>query len=352
MIGMIARMDRSGLGQGQTLRLAKLLNPDKVMLIDSTPFNKSVQHPEWYAGYDTMTIIGFPNDLQIRKFLTSLDVVITCETFYNNHFTSIAIDMGVKTICIANPEFWDWFKPQFLALIPLPDKVIVPSWWKFSEMRHKFNAEYLPTPIFDDEFKETREINIARPQTVTRWSKFDSPKPKTKYLFMNGKTAAHDRNGLESLYEALQISKGDFTVTVKAQDDVKKHPDPRLIYDFANPESQAELYKGFDALILPRRYGGQALSMCEALMCGLSVVMTSIEPNNLVLPEEWLIPAAKTGEFMTRMMIDIYSAHSYSLASTLDKGFSRNDKLKAVEIGREYDAETLRPKYEALLSSL
>jgi glycosyltransferase involved in cell wall biosynthesis len=337
-------MDKSGLGQGQTLRLAKLLNPDRIMLIDSTPFNGAQQFPEWYKEYPvqhaTGLIKGFPTDLQVAQFMQSMDFVVTAETFYNNNFTNIAKSMGVKTICIANWEFFDWNVLTYRIRYALPDKVVTPSQWHISDFQKLTEVEYLPTPIFDDEFKEAREINLKRTG-------------KRKYLFMNGKTAVHDRNGLESLYAALELSKGDFTVTVKAQYDVKKHPDPRILYDFTNPENQAELYKDFDALIQPRRYGGQTLSMCEALMSGLPVVMTDIDPNNKILPPEWLVPAIKTGEFMTRTIIDIYSASPNALAYTLDN-FYIGPKTKdyAYYLGKEFEAETLRPKYEELVHEI
>lgn len=332
-VGLIARMDATGLGQGQTLRLARLLKPHRIMLIDSSPFNGNLQYPRWYDDYKTEGVIGFPNDKQIKGFLSELDVVISCELFYNMSFTIIAKRMNVKTVLIANPEFFDWFKPQWI-FVPPPDKVIVPSEWMMKEMS-AFNAEYLPTPIFDDEFAGTRKANLKR---IGR-----------KYLFMNGRTAVHDRNGLLSLYEALKYSKGDYSIVIKSQSNVPKNSDKRLSYDFSNPTDQSELYKGFDALIQPRRYGGQTLSMTEALLCGLPVIMTDISPNNKVLPKEWLVPATKTGEFMTRTLIDIYSADPRELAHKLDTlDTSKEAKLKAYEIGKQYEAESLRPKYEEL----
>lgn len=337
-LGMICRMDKSGLGQGQTLRLARLLNPSKIMLIDSTYFNGNEQHPEWYSGYATTLVDGFPSNQHVFELLDGLDIVISCETFYNNALTFLARSKNVETILFANYEFLDYLSPSYIAR--LPDKMVTPSYWHLKELYARFKAEYLPTPIFEDEFKEAREINLKR----------TGPR---KYLFMNGKTAVHDRNGLESLYAALELAKGDFTVTIKAQHDIAKHPDPRIFYDFSNPESQAELYKDFDALIQPRRYGGQTLSMCEALISGLPVVMTDIEPNNVLLPSEWLVPSAKTGEFMTRTMIDIYSADPKWLATVLDRLDAGPDsKMRALELGQLFEAESLRVKYNHLIEEL
>jgi hypothetical protein len=60
-LGLIARIDSGGLAW-QTLALARMLRPDKVMLIDSRPFNGSgvQQHPERFNGYEHLYVEGFP----------------------------------------------------------------------------------------------------------------------------------------------------------------------------------------------------------------------------------------------------------------------------------------------------
>lgn len=312
------------------------MKPNLLMVIDSTKFNGSQQFNEWYEDYQRIEVDGFPTDQQVRNFLNKIDVAITCELFYHTRFTEIARNMRVKTICIANPEFFDWFKPTW-AMTPLPNEVIVPSYWMHEEMQQRFNARYLPTPIFSSEFKKAREVNFERTG-------------KRRYLFMQGKAAVHDRNGLETLYAAMQLSKGKYEVVVKSQDEMNRHPDPRLVYDFSNPDNQEDLYKDFDALIMPRRYGGQCLPMSEALLSGLPVIMTDIDPNDKILPKAWLVPALKTGEFMTRKTIDIYSAKTHDLADLLDNfDNSKESKLWAYELGSQFDAENLREQYKELV---
>lgn len=326
-------MDKSGLGV-QTKRLARLLKPDKILLIDSTSFNDNQQYPQWYREYDHEIIYGFPNDLHIRHFLSGIDKVMTCETFYSTRFTDIAKSLRVETICIANPEFFDWLKPNW-GFIPRPDKIVVPSKWMLKEMA-RFNPIYLPTPIFKDEFEKARQANLS-----------DS---KRRYLFINGKTAEQDRNGLQSLYEALTMSSGEFEITIKSQNNIPLCLDKRVSYDVENPEENWKLYTGYDALILPRRYGGQSLPMCEALQSGLPVIMTDIEPNNQVLPKKWLVQADKTGEFMGRTKIDVFSANPMGLAVLLDRlDVSIEAKKEAYDIGRQFDAEKLKQEYEELI---
>lgn len=328
-------MDKTGLGQGQTLRLAKLLDPDKVMLINSMPFNGNPQYPEWYHDYTKQYVTGFPDNVQVSQFLEGLDVVISCETFYRNTFTREARDRRVETILIANPEFFDWFNPAW-AFVPLPDKVVVPSPWLLDRMNMIVDTTVLPTPIHEYEFSRVAKHNMKR--------------KGRKFLFINGKTAVEDRNGLESLYRAMELAKGDFTVTVKAQHDIKRHPDPRLIYDFSNPDNQADLYHDFDALIQPRRYGGQTLSMTEALSSALPVLMTDISPNNQTLPKEWLVPAEKKGVLHTRLDIDVYDADARALANKLQNmDVTPKAKKKALLLSRNYSAEHLKPEYWELI---
>lgn len=334
MKGMIVRMNKAGLGI-QSKRLVRMLKPDYLMVIDSSPFDGNTQqYPEWYKDYDRMTVKGFPTDHDIEMFLRKVDVVLTCETFYSNRFTMIARARGKKTIVIANPEFFDWLRRNFV-FITEPDKVIVPSEWKMHEMKN-YKAQYIPTPIFADEFARARETNLKR--------------TGRKYLFVNGKTAMHDRNGLESLYEALTYAKGDFTVTVKTQSNVMLHLDKRLIYDTSNPEDQQELYEDYDALIMPRRWGGQCMPMCEALQCALPVVMTNVSPN-YVLPNGWLVKADKIGSFEARTTVDIFSADPRELAYKLDTlDTSVKAKQKAYDCGKIYRAENLEKKYKNIWS--
>jgi glycosyltransferase involved in cell wall biosynthesis len=332
MIGMIVRMDKSGLGI-QTKRLARMMNPDRLMVIDSTRFNQSQQHPQWYEDYNSITIDGFPTNQEVVSFLKGLDTVISCELFYKDDFTQIAKTLGVKTVLIYNYEFFDWFRADFRYL--LPDVLIQPSLWEYNNMNLTHTSIYLPTPLFDDEFKEVRERNMAR--------------SGRNYLFINGKTAVEDRNGLQTLYRALELSKGDFTITIKSQSDIPKHPDPRIIYDFSNPENVADLYDGYDLMILPRRFAGQALAMTEALYCGIPVVMNNRDPENKILPKEWLIDCEKTGELMTRILIDVYSGDPKHLAQKLDRGVTTLDKKLSWEIGKQFDSDYLVKRYEDLI---
>jgi glycosyltransferase involved in cell wall biosynthesis len=126
--------------------------------------------------------------------------------------------------------------------------------------------------------------------------------------------------------------------------------------DFGDPDDQAELYTDFDALILPRRYGGLCLPMNEALLSGLPVIMPDCSPNNDVLPTHWLIPATRTGSFMARTEIELHEADPRALGAQLDQlaGLSSDEliqqKAEAYALGYErFSMEAVRPVWEMVL---
>ena len=341
-IGLIARSDRTGLGN-QTRNLARMLRPDEIMLINSEPFNRNKQHPEMYATYSVTEIQGFPNREQIVEWLKGLDVVITCEIFYNLKFVDIAKEMGVKTINQYNWEFADYLGNPHMTL---PDKLVSPSYWKFDESRRLWgNVEYLPTPVFVDDFEWVREKNFSR-------------EGKKRFLHIAGRTAVNDRNGTNDLIQAMRYSREDFELVIKVQDNTVQNTynDPRIIIDNSSPENEQELYYDFDAMILPRRYGGQCLPMTEALCSGLPVIMTDIEPNNRILPSHWVVESELTSKFMTRTLIDLYTVKHVNLGQRIDFLARANlvqEKKNAYNIGyREYSNYELETKWEKLLENL
>ena len=104
-----ARMDNSGLGM-QTWEFYNHMKPAKTLVVDismmeKVPERRLKQYPERYPENATI-IYGFPNEQDIRQFLTGLDVVFIAESSYNMSFYQIARQMGVKTAVQYNYEFF------------------------------------------------------------------------------------------------------------------------------------------------------------------------------------------------------------------------------------------------------
>jgi glycosyltransferase involved in cell wall biosynthesis len=342
-LGIIARSDNTGLGN-QTRELVNMLNPDKILLIDSFFFNKNPQHPDWYEGYNVLkTAQGMPNSKEIGRFLEDIDVVISCETFYDANFIKMARKQGVKTILQYNYEL---FGNMADPTMDLPDILLAPSLWNIDIVQDKFGHKtkviHLPPPTDVNLFNSAREVNMG--------------KTHKRILHIGGRKAARDRNGTESVIGMLKYCKEDYELVVRTQTPLDfGRRDNRLTIETGNPDNREDLYSGYDAMLLPRRYAGLCLPMNEALMSGLPVFMTNVSPNNLILPEEWLLRSEKTDSFRTKAMVDVYSASPREMARAIDAYVKSKDKIedkkKALEIGiKHFSVDNLKQKYLDLLA--
>ena len=337
-LGIIARSDNTGLGN-QTMELVKMLNPDKILLINSQFFNNNKQHPEWYKGYNVIeTKKGMPKTSEIIEFLEGLDVVISCETFYHLELVDLAKKQGIKTILQYNYElFGNLAHPEWT----LPDVLLAPSSWNLDAVIEKFGSKtkvmHLPPPTDQSLFNEARETNLS--------------KTHKRILHIAGKKAAKDRNGTDSIFEMIKHSKEDYELVIKSQTPLNVIcKDPRVKIEIGNPDNRQDMYSGFDAMVLPRRYAGLCLPMNEALMSALPVFMTDISPNNAILPDEWLAKSIKIDVFRTKSMVDVYDVKPERLANIVDEYISNNNKYQiketAVKIGLDnFSADKLKQRY-------
>ena len=338
--GIIARCDNTGLGN-QTRDLVRMLNPDKILLINSTKFNNNKQYPEWYDGYNVTMTNGFPTKQEVAMFMDGLKSVLTCETFYHPHFIHLAQRHKVRTLMQYNYEFLDHLnKPD----MPLPTYMISPSYWKVDETIAKFGNDtkvvHIPPPIYLDDFKSARENNMS--------------KDHKRILHIGGKAASQDRNGTQTVIDMLRHSKADYELVIRSQSELNiNYKDSRLTVEIGNIDSRSEMYNGFDAMVMPRRYAGLCLPMNEALVSGLPVFMTDISPNNQILPSDWLVSSSKVSTLMTRVKLDVYEADVKELAKKIDRYINSDKKLqkeKALTIGFEnFDPSILKDQYLQIL---
>ena len=342
-LGIIARSDNTGLGN-QTMELVKMLNPDKILLINSQFFNNNQQHPEWYKDYSVIeTRKGMPRTNEVLAFLENIDVVISCETFYHLELVDLAKQKGIKTILQYNYELFghlthpDW---------TLPDVLLAPSIWNLDlivqQFGNKTQVMHLPPPTDHTLFNQAKEVNLS--------------KDHKRILHIAGKKAAKDRNGTESILKMIKHSKEDYELVIKSQTPLNLIcNDSRIKIEIGNPDNRQDMYSGFDAMVLPRRYAGLCLPMNEALMSALPVFMTDISPNNAILPEKWLAESAQIDSFRTKSMVNVFDAKSGSLAKIIDNYVANNNKQNikqdALEIGlANFSVENLKEKYTKIIN--
>lgn len=338
---MIVRADNTGLGN-QTYELTQMLNPHKIMIIDFTFYNGNKQHFEWYAERDYIICNGVPTDEEINNFLDGIDVLLSCETFYNDNTPSLARAKGVKTYLQYNYELFGNLRKGDR---PLADALISPSPWMIDKVNKKFghNAQvfYIPPPTRQELFERALEANMS--------------KDHRRMLHIAGKAAANDRNGTESIFEMMRHSKADFELVIKSQTPINtKRLDSRITVEIDNVKQRQDMYSGFDGMILPRRYAGLCLPMNEALLSGLPVFMTDISPNNFILPKEWLTASEELGVMRLATPIVYYDVNPKKLAENIDYyvGMSdkKSEKQRAFDIGyKSFSPNILKSKYLEIL---
>lgn len=348
-VGLIAFANDGGLG-AQTRRLAKLINPDVIMVINSQGFSKNKrQHFDWYEWHPNYFIVdGMPGNKAVQLFLQNLTHAFIVENPYNFGLVYWGQKQGTKVYCQSNYEFNQNLDQPWL---PVVDKFLMPSHWMIPDMVERFGADrvqYLPPAIDPAEFTKAREANLKR-------------RGKKRFLHLIGTAAAQDRNGTLDLLDAVKLTKEDFELVIRSQ-----HPlsmdvyldDPRVQYEVNNWDENWELYNDFDALLLPRRWGGLCLPMHEALFSALPVLMTEVTPQKEVLPTKWLAPANRMGTFMARTEIPYYSVGHGIYAELIDQFAKMGDEVmlgekeKAVKIAEEnFSFDALRGRYLALFDN-
>jgi hypothetical protein len=341
-LGIIARSDNSGLGN-QSRELVNMLNPEKVLLINFQEFNKKKQHPDWYNKYDVIESNGYPDINTCKRFIQGLDVILTCETFYHKDFVALAGRYGVKTVLQYNFEFFESMRNPHG---PVANTLLGPSLWGYDEvirvLGKKAEVFHLPPPTNPDNFSKARENNLS--------------KSHKRLLHIVGTAAVKDRNGTETVLEMLKYSKSEYELVIRCQTEPTfKTTDSRVTIDYRDVEDQQDLYNGFDALVLPRRYAGLCLPMNEALVSGLPIFMTDISPNNTILPDEWLVPSKKISEFQARVIVDVYDGDAVKLAKLIDdyiENANKKDiKEQAYKMGLfNFDPKHLKEKYIKIIN--
>ena len=352
-LGLVARADNSGLGM-QTFEFYRHMKPAKTMVVDISKYNNNPQYPERYP--DGMFVRGFPTPNDIDSFLRDLDVVFIAEAAYNPYLYEKARELGVKTAVQYNYEFFDWFNPA----MPKPDMLIAPSQWHFTGVQNWCNQmgvkhTYLHCPVARDKLP-FRTINKAK-----------------IFLHTAGKSAAFDRNGTKTVIEASLYLKSEALILVHFQGEQGlAHQATNSIADYARHlelngspnrvtiiqkefDNYADVYSQGDVLLLPRRYGGNCLPMNEALSVGMPVIMTDISPNKDFLPQDWLIPAEKMGEFTPRTVVDIYGATPRDLAAKIDELCDIDLTLynnQADSLSDTISWDAMKVKYKTVLEAL
>lgn len=305
-IGLIARMDNTGLGI-QTWEFFRHMQPAKTMVIDFSAYKKMRQYPDRYDYPGAVWVMTIPTPQQIEEFLDDIDVVFTAEIPYSYLLVTRAKERGIPMLIQPNYEFSGWLSKKNL---PRPDVFGLPSKWHYDDFPEP--KIYLPVPIATERFKPT---------------KHDSAK---SFLHVVGNPAANDRNGTRDLLKALKLVKSPINITISClvprhvEDMLRGQVFPRnvkIVTDTTSPDYYWQLYEGHDVLVMPRRYGGLCLPANEAIGANMPVIMPDVSPNNEWLPKAWLTKAEHNFMFGNRAVnnIEVFMTAPEVLAAKIDE---------------------------------
>jgi glycosyltransferase involved in cell wall biosynthesis len=336
MLALIARADNRGLGQ-QTWAVFRNLQPSKTLVVNCHSAQPLKLRYERFP--DSLVVDGLPNRQDFHELLNGVTSLYTAETGYNQELWDVAEQRGIKTVLHANYEFLDTQdRPTVWA---------APSLWNI----HSWPAGtiHLPVPIETERFPITEKPSTAR-----------------RFLHVVGRPAIHDRNGTRDLLEALRYVKSPIELTITCQHpgyvgglindhNIHRPGHIQLTISPGDTENYWDIYTGFDAMILPRRFGGLCLPANEAIGAGMPVIMPDTNPNNTWLPPEWLVPATHAGEFRAKKHISYVRTDPMLLAEKIDQlaqdnTFYTEAVNKALTLRNQYSWKTLTPLYEQVLS--
>lgn len=338
-LGVIGRGDRRGLAI-QTTELARALDATAVLGLDMGPLSP---YPCDWSDYRQSTLTVCQLDQltpeTMRGWLDGLQVIASAETTYRPWVTVLCREMGVRTVVVSNPEF----SAHVLAAdwAPRPDVIAVPTPW---EMNRTPGAVLLPHGVNRDRLPFRRRTGA-----------------KT-FLFVQGHSAAQDRQGIRIMSEALTHVTEPMRVVIRAQRAVGLSHRPARCVDLEvigeDLPHYWSLYEDADVLISPRRYGGQHLPMMEALSTGMPVLVPDASPQNQILPPEMLLNATTWRHIRTTSgEFPMHDVDPRVLAGAMDS-LVRNPQVvarlsdAANEIAERQSWPNLLPTYDALFRSL
>ena len=328
-IGMICRMDNSGLGT-LSWEFARHLRPSKILLVENGVFTT---FPERYKEFSTRRIHAM-STIKIEDmdwFFKDIDIILSFETFYNWGIVLMAKRVGVKTVLITMFEM----TPEILPA--KPDLFICPS---------PLDYEIMPEP----------KVHLSVPIN-TKLLPWKGRRRAKIFTHIASHGGANNRKGTPILIEAMKYVKSDISVYIYTW---KKFTceDPRVKILIQQFREYWQCWQWGDVLIYPQDYNGICLPVMEAFASGMGVVSTNIYPFNEYLPKKLLFnPRAMTRLRAGGNLVEVDAAviSPVDVARKIDE-VANMDISKYSLMGKEWAEknswEALLPKYHEVFENL
>ena len=333
-VGMICRMDNSGLST-LSWEFARHIKPAKVLLVEN---HVNQVFPERYKDFDTRLAGNKLSKETIDWFLSDIDIIFTCETFYDWSIVKMARKRGVKTI------LYTMFEMSPEGSFPLmPDMLLCPSTLDYETFKgYSTRVEYLPVPIATDRL-HWNERKIAK-----------------TFIHSASHGGMNGRKGTQLFLDAIPLVKNKDVrfIIYSWYSNFKVPNDPRVELRVVNFKNYWQVWREGDVLVYPQDYNGICLPVIEAFSSGMGVVTTKIHPFDKYLPNELMFePSGFYETRVSRGMIKVQAAiiPKESIANKIDE-FAMKDISSFSKQGERYAKdnswEALLPRYLSLFKSL
>lgn len=309
-IGLIARSEYARGLAIQSKNFYDHMPVDRVLLVHM-PTADCALRDDWY---DNPTIVdSLPghtlHEPTVREWMSGLDIIFTVETPYDWELPRWAREQGVRTVIQGNPEFVRHHIPEY-AHWQHPDAWWWPTSWRLGALPY---GQVMPVPMPD--------------HPATAADPWNGP---LRIYHIAGKRAFADRNGTDTVINALRALQPDIKVTLHGLEHSLPEIQPvrNLAVDVENigVPNLWDMHANQHILVMPRKYGGLCLPALEAASRGIAVMMTDVSPNvelaSILVPS---MPGRKIrvacGEIGTAEI------HHYALAQEINAFANDRDRL-------------------------
>lgn len=226
-----------------------------------------------HENVDTIVCpLGHPT--KIQKFVSSVDVVVFCESTYYDQLIPYCKAEGRRTVCVPMME---WMPPGARGWPQQVDLFICPTKQCYNLFSQVIPCVYFPWPVDTDRFQFRLRQKCER------------------FLFVAGHGGWKGRKGIDVILRAKELWP-EMPLVVHSQD---KYAWPANIEVLPPPNENCDLYAQGDVLIAPHSVDGLGLEPMEAMSCGMPVITTDGEPWNEI-PAIRRIPAQVTRRSVRR----------------------------------------------------
>lgn len=334
-LGIVGRSDHGGLA-AQSLAVAQHLDPSAALVLDMEGRGRGTFNiTPWVEalGHERVRVATFPfSDGDLHWLFDRSDVIFAAEgpPPGRDDFPNLCSGRGVEFVIHVNPELWrDSYRGP-------STKLALPTSWHAGRFPE---SVALPMPV------DTKRFPFRQRTQARHFLHVTAP-------------AFHDRNGSDLLRAALPLVRSPVKFTihgVTTQRETGRVGNVELHFTPAT-QDQAGIYPpDADVLILPRRYGGQSLTMNEAAALGMPIITLDLAPQNerpgMHLVKPFLEPPH---QHMIGGQEAVHDTDPAALALAIDllvenDGIVQNLSARAGEWARVNSWKALLPRWQEVL---